>query len=86
MTTGCEGESLNIEEKIKDITEFKYLGVRLMEGNVEKDILQKIGRGSAITRQLNSSLWRKEIRGKLNKYYLQHWWKVPLHMSQKFGQ
>lgn len=66
MTIGTEGRDLNTEKgNIKRTSQYKYLGVLLTEdGKDDRDILQKIGKGRAMTHKLHGILWNNRITKK----------------------
>ena len=69
LAIGVEGADLDIDGRIiKNVPEYNYLGVLITkDGNDERDILSKVGKGKAITSQLNSSLWNVNIRKDIKK-------------------
>lgn len=66
MVIGREGQDMVTDKGIiKSTNEYKYLGVTLTaDGSDEKDVLSKLGRGRAITRQLHPVLWNDVISSK----------------------
>lgn len=63
MVIGREGQDIvTAKGVINHVTEYEYLGVTLTsDGTDDRDILNKMGKGRAITRQLHSVLWNKNI-------------------------
>jgi len=69
LTIGSEGNDMIIDHnKIKDCTQFKYLGVIITkEGNSNEDIDNKIIQGRKAIGKLNSVLWNDKITLKTKK-------------------
>ena len=69
LTIGSEGNDMIIDHnKIKDCTQFKYLGVIITkEGNSNEDIDNKIIQGTKAIGKLNSVLWNDKINLKTKK-------------------